>query len=172
MFRANTVCGSRLPSVFTVNGGLCCICVFSLPLLSAAVHLKKTYVSLFNVPICYLFTHMWRQRTSGCLLPAELARSRAVSHTGPSATQRVLLAVSLGVCLFCCCCSLPFAHSTSLVQSDSRQGRHRVARRGVRLPAGVTPQDEWQSNLANKSNTWLSDWSLDSGCIIYTWLRL
>lgn len=35
-------------------------------------------------------------------------------------------------------------------------------------PAGVTTKDEWQSNLANKSNTWLSDWSLDSGYIIYT----
>lgn len=36
------------------------------------------------------------------------------------------------------------------------------------MPTGVTTQDEWQWNLANESNTWMSDWRLDSRSIIYT----
>lgn len=36
------------------------------------------------------------------------------------------------------------------------------------MSTGVTTQDEWQWSLANESNTWMSDWRLDSRSIIYT----
>lgn len=97
---------SRLPSVFTVNGSLCCICVLSPPLLSAAVHLRKPYASLFNVPTCLPPSRTSRgRRRPGTLAPPNFACSRAVSHTQAHAQHAkkrpVLLAVSL-------CLSDPF----------------------------------------------------------------